>query len=100
LDLRIEIYIHFKRQRFISYYIYNHFVNKIDDIIIIIKGKGFIIVTTYDSEEVELTNIYYVLNSQYNVILIMKLAKKGYTISFKRKFFDVKDKIRKTLFSN
>jgi len=98
LDSKTEIYIYFEHQRFIFYYIYNHLINKIDDIIIIIKGKGFIIVTTHDNKEVELTDIYYVLNNQYNIISMAKLAKKGYTISFKGKFFDVKDKIGKTLF--
>jgi len=99
LNSGAKIHIHSKYQRFISYYIYSYFVNRINDTIIITKGKGFIIVTTYDNEEVELTNIYYVFNSQCNVISMAKLAEKGYTISFKGKFFDVRDKIGKTLFS-
>ncbi len=34
-------------------------------------------------------------NSQYNVILIAKLAKKGYIILLKGKFFNIKDKTGK-----
>jgi len=98
LDSGAKIYIHSERQRFIFYRICNYFINRINDTIIMAKKKGFIIVTTHDSKEVELINIYYVPNSQYNVISIAKRAKKGYAISFKGKFFNVKDKIGKTLF--
>jgi len=98
LDSGANIYIYSKRQRFISYRIYSYPVNKIDNIIIIAKRKDSIIIITNNNKEVELINIYYISKNQYNIILIAKLAKKGYTISFRGKFFDIKNKTGKTLF--
>ena len=99
LDSGAEIHIHSERQRFISYRVCSHPVSGIDDTIMMAKGKGSIIVTTDDDEEVELTDVYHVPDSQCNVISVAKLAEKGCAISFRGKFFDVRDKTGKTLFS-
>jgi len=42
---------------------YNYLINRINDIIIIIKRKNFIIIIINNNKEIELINIYYILNS-------------------------------------